>query len=136
MRTRNSELGGVGHPLIDALLDVTRDPAFAGETARIGDGRTIVARYLVRYETDDNQLAARVITLRGSLDGIVEPVQRIEWLGAGAGQEAHEQTATQLDIGTLAERFDEMKNTVILDWIPDRRRRARVTSELVGLHFQ
>ena len=25
--------------------------------------------------------------------------------------------------------------SVILDWLPDRRRRARVTSELVGLHY-
>ena len=41
MRTRSSELGGVGHPLVDALLAVAREPAFTGETARL-DGATIV----------------------------------------------------------------------------------------------
>ena len=135
MRSRNSELGGVGHPLVDALLAVTREPAFMGETARLGSG-TIVARYLVRYENDDNRPTTRVITLRGGLDGSVEPVEQIEWLGNGAGRSAPQRSAEQPDVGTLASRFEEVKNSMILDWIPDRHRRARVTSQLVGLHHQ
>ena len=39
-------------------------------------------------------------------------------------------------MGALAGRFEEVKNSMILDWIPDRHRRARVTSQLVGLHYQ
>jgi hypothetical protein len=136
MRTRNSELGGVGHPLIDTLLDVSREPTFSGEIARIGDGETIIARYLIRYETDDNQMTSRVVTLCGTLDGRIEPVERMEWLAASAGQEVPAQSSSRLDIGMLAKRFEEMKNSVILDWIPDRHRRARVTSQLVGLHVQ
>ena len=135
MRTRNSELGGVGHPLVDALLAVTREPAFRGETARLGSG-TIVARYLVRYENDDNRPTTRVITLRGGRDGRVEPVEQVEWLGNGSGRSASQRSAGQPDVGTLAGRFEEVKNSMILDWIPDRHRRARVTSELVGLHHQ
>ena len=135
MRSRNSELGGVGHPLVDALLAVTREPAFMGETARFGSG-TIIARYLVRYENDDHRPTTRVITLRGGPDGSVEPVEQIEWLGNGAGRSAPQRSAAQPDVGTLASRFEEVKNSMILDWIPDRHRRARVTSQLVGLHHQ
>lgn len=135
MRTRNSELGGVGHPLVDALLAVTREPAFRGETARLGSG-TIVARYLVRYENDDNRLTTRIITLRGRRDGRVEPVEQVEWLGNGSGRRVSQRSAGQPDVGALAGRFEEVKNSMILDWIPDRHSRARVTSELVGLHHQ
>ena len=148
MRTRNSELGGVGHPLVDALLAVSREPAFAGETARLGDGGTIVARYFVRYENDAGRPATRIVTLKGRADGRVEPVERIEWLGGGVGRGASTQPAAQPagppatqpsiepDIGTVASRFEDVKNSMILDWIPDRYRRARVTSQLVGLHWQ
>ena len=162
MRTRNSELGGVGHPLVDALLAVAREPAFTGETAILDggavaagpdarvdrscphgeadgpDGGAIVARYLVRYENDDHRSTTRIITLRGGPDGSVQPVERIEWLGHGAGavRSASQRSAVPPDVGTLAGRFEEVKNSMILDWIPDRHRRARVTSELVGLHYQ
>ena len=160
MRTRRSELGGVGHPLVDALLAVAREPAFTGETARLDGGATgagpdaravrsgsrgesagagggtIVARYLVRYENDDHRSTTRIITLRSDPDGGVEPVERIEWLGHGAGRSASQRSAAPPDGGALAGRFEEVKNSMILDWIPDRHRRARVTSQLVGLHYQ
>jgi superfamily II DNA or RNA helicase len=136
MRTRNSELGGIGHPLIDTLLNVTRGPTFSGETSRIGDGDTIVARYLIQYDTDDNQVTNRIITLRGTSDGKVEPVERFGWFDSASSPETRQKAARQPNIATLTKRFDEMKNSVILEWIPDRHRRARVTSQLVGLHFQ
>ena len=160
MRTRSSELGGVGHPLVDALLAVAREPAFTGETARLDGGATaagpdaraarsgsrgeaagpgggtIVARYLVRYENDDHRSTTRIITLRSGPDGGVEPVERIEWLGHGAGRSASQRSAVPPDVGALAGRFEEVKNSMILAWIPDRHRRARVTSQLVGLHYQ
>ena len=194
MRTRSSELGGVGHPLVDALLAVAREPAFTGETARLDGGTTgagsdggtivagsdtraarsgtpgeaagpgggtivagsdaraarsgspgeaagagggtIVARYLVRYENDDHRSTTRIITLRSGPDGGVEPVERIEWLGHGAGRSVSQRSAAPPDVGALAGRFEEVKNSMILDWIPDRHRRARVTSQLVGLHYQ
>ena len=136
MHTRNSELGGVGHPLVDALLTVGREPTFMGEATRLGDGGTVVARYLVQYENDDDRPTTRVITLQSDRDGRVAPVERIEWHGNGAGRSASKPSATQPDIGTVAKRFEEVKNSMVLDWIPDRRRRARVTSQLVGVHYQ
>ena len=114
---------------------MTREPAFGGETARLGSG-TIVARYLVRYENDDHRPTTRIITLRGGPDGRVEPVEQVEWLGHGSGRSVSQGSAEQPDVGALAGRFEEVKNSMILDWIPDRRRRARVTSELLGLHHQ
>ena len=172
MRTRNCELGGVGHPLVDALLTVCREPTFAGEAAKLGARGTIVARYLVRYENDAGRPATRIVTLKGRPDGRVEPVERIGWLaggagayagigasadvgpgadagvdsagfraevGTGAGRSASEPSAApeaSPDAGALAGRFEAVKNSMILDWIPDRYRRARVTSQLVGLHRQ
>ena len=136
MRTRNSELGGVGHPLVDALLTVSREPAFAGEAARLGGGGTIVARYLVRYENDAGRPDTRIVTLKGRPDGKVEPVERIAWIGNGAGRGGSRSLEVQPDIGVVANRFEETKNSMILEWIPDRYRRARVTSQLVGLHYQ
>ena len=134
MRTRNSELGGVGHPLVDTLLTVSREPTFAGEIARLGGGGTIIARYLVRYEGDDGRPSTRIITLERRQDGRVEPVKRVAWLGNGVGENISGQSVAQPDIDTVATRFEEVKNSMILDWIPDRYRRARVTSQLVGLH--
>ena len=136
MRTRNSELGGVGHPLVDTLLTVSLEPTLAGETARLGDGGTIVARYVVRYENDEGRPATRIVTLKRRPDGRVEPVDRIEWLGNGAGRSGLMTSEAQSDIGVVANRFDETKNSMILEWRPDRYRRARVTSQLVGLHYQ
>lgn len=59
--------------------------------------------------------------------------------GTGAGRSASEPPAApeaSPDAGALARRLEAVKNGMILDWVPDRYRRARVTSQLVGLHRQ
>ena len=141
MRTRNTELGGVGHPLVDAVLAAVRDPAFTGETARLGDSGTITARYLIRYDDDDRRSTVRLMALQGSTDGSIVPVEQFEWPLSTAARQPPE-TPPKSSEGNLdtamdgvARHFEAAKNGVILDWLPDRRRRARVTSELVGLHY-
>ena len=82
------------------------------------------------------RLDTRIVTLKGRPDGKVEPVERIEWIGNGAGRSGSRSLEVQPVIGVVANRFEETKYSMILEWIPDRYRRARVTSQLVGLHCQ
>ena len=77
------------------------------------------------------------MTLQGSLDGSIEPVERFMWPLGAAGRQPPELPPRPLR-GTPIRIWMEWpvistpaKNGVI----PDRRRRARVTSELVGLHY-
>ena len=62
LRNRGSELGGVGHPLIDALLEETRSATLAGEVADLG-ANGVFARYLVRRRDDRGLIQSRVITM-------------------------------------------------------------------------
>jgi hypothetical protein len=77
LRKRGSELGGIGHPLVDALLKEVSEPSFTGEVSQVvGDG-VIYARYLVRYEDKPGHASARVLTLRGIPEGNIEVCERI-----------------------------------------------------------
>jgi hypothetical protein len=131
LRSRGSELGGIGHPVVDALLSEAQEPAFAGSVTTLDDGNVILARYLVQYDGDDGRKVGRVITLRTASDGTVElleklprveiPVQRTKDTVAG-----NEYTSPK-------ELIEGKRNEVIMQWLPDRSRRARVTSTLIGL---
>lgn len=133
LRSRGSELGGIGQPLVDALLKEARDPSVSGEVSRFGSGSTICARYLVQYDDDQGRTLSRVLTLRGTADGDVDLVERIEW--SLSSEELKVNDAQQLDIEKLKSRFEDFKKNVILEWIPDRQRRARVSTTLVGVHL-
>jgi len=52
LRARNCEQGGLGHPLVDALVAEAKDPSFPGSVSRMGSGGEIVARYLVKFEDE------------------------------------------------------------------------------------
>lgn len=130
LRTRGSELGGIGHPLVDALLKEAQEPAFCGAVSNLAKG--LSARYLVQCDGDDGRKVSRVITLRAEADGHVklvdhvpneDPVQRKKLSMAA------------IDVVNLKERIEEKKNEVIMGWLPDRNRRARVVSTLVGVHL-
>jgi hypothetical protein len=55
-------VSGVGHPLVDALLEETRSPALAGEVANVGIG-DICGRYLGRRPDGRGLIQNGVITL-------------------------------------------------------------------------
>lgn len=132
LRSRGSELGGIGHPLVDALLKEARDPSVSGEVSRLGSGNALCARYLVQYDDDHGRALSRVLTLRGTADGDVDLVERVEW--SLTSEQVKRNDAQPLDIEKLKSRFEDFKNNVILEWIPDRQKRARVTTTLVGVH--
>jgi hypothetical protein len=46
LRTRDCELGGLGHPLVDALINRVRQPDFLGEVCTFGPGKSIRAQFL------------------------------------------------------------------------------------------
>lgn len=58
MRTRKAQFFGLGHPLVDALIEYLRSPRFQGETAVFpnssGTGRWSV-RFLVKVETEGDR---------------------------------------------------------------------------------
>jgi hypothetical protein len=134
LRSRGSELGGIGHPLVDALLKEVIEPGFSGEVSQVGSEGVIYARYLVRYEDKPGHATARVLTLRGGTEGSIEVCERIEW--TKTNDVAKPASFVNLDITRLQSHFDEMMKSVILEWIPDRQKRARVTTALIGIHVE
>lgn len=132
LRTRGCELAGVGHPLVDALLKEAMAPGFQGDVGELGLGGRVCARYLVQYDDDQGQLANRVLTLCGSLETDVRAMERFEW--SGASLESNVASASKLDIKALETRFKEAKENTILEWFPDRQRRARVRITPIGVH--
>ena len=133
LRSRGSELGGIGHPLVDTLLKEMKEPAFAGDVTLMGNKGTICVRYLVQCDDDRGLPTNRILMLCGTPDGGINAVARMEW--NRSGREAG-QIAPQLDIEKTRSYFEEFKKNVILEWIPDRQRRARVTTTLIGIHIE
>lgn len=134
LRKRGSELGGIGHPLVDALLKEVSEPSFTGEVSQVGGEGVIYARYLVRYEDKPGHATARVLTLRGNSEGNIEVCDRIEWTKTEGV--ASPPSLAGLDVSRLQSRFDDAMKGVILEWIPDRQKRARVTTALIGVHVE
>jgi ERCC4-related helicase len=133
LRSRGSELGGIGHPLVDALLNEAKQPGFTGEVSRVGNEGKVWARYLVHCADERGHPAHRILTLCGNPEGDMEVAERMEW--ARNNQEPVLTINQHLDIKELQARFEEFKKSVILEWIPDRQRRARVTTTLIGIHM-
>ena len=133
LRSRGSELGGIGHPLVDALLKEAKEPGFAGEVSRLRGGSLICARYLVQYEDERGRTSSRVLTLGSAHEGDVKLVERMEW--TADWRESRSADAREFDVERVKPLFEEFKKNVILEWIPDRQRRARVTTTLVGIHL-
>ena len=131
LRSRGSELGGIGHPLVDALLKEAREPNFTGEVSHLAAGNAICARYLVQYDGEHGQIASRVLTLCGTPEGDIKVIDHVGWV---LGQDVPGAEAQHFDIGKLKSRFEEFRKSVILEWIPDRQKRARVTTTPIGIH--
>lgn len=130
LRARNSELGGLGHPLVDALIQEAREPAFAGSVAQLGSIGEILARYLVHYEDEGGKAQTRVMTFQRSGNGLPEPVASIDWLARDEtpgerGRLAHVE---------IKQAFDDALGQHLIEWQPDRTKRARVRTTLIGLH--
>lgn len=135
LRVRDSELGGIGHPLVDALLREAKDPALAGSVALLGGPTSrISARYLVHYEDEAGKARSRVMTFVKASGQLPEFVSSIDWLGSGADHRIQSAPAN-MSGAAMKQTFDEVLGQYLVDWQPDRTKRARVQTTLVGLHL-
>ncbi len=134
LRSRGSELGGLGHPLIDALLNEVKDPGFAGDIAHLGDGGVLCVRYLVKTDDEHGQSSKRMLSLEKPASGNIRVAEGLDWTKSeiltGISQ------FHTANIEELRLQFEDFKKNVILQWIPDRQKRARVTSTLIGIHVE
>lgn len=128
LRNRGCELGGIGHPLVDALLEETRSAALSGEVVDMGAG-TICARYLVRRRDDRGLIQSRVITLvYKPSTGEVETAQHFpsdDEQGNGNGA---------LDLPNARAMLESALEAEINNWLPSRQSRIGLNISLVGLH--
>jgi superfamily II DNA or RNA helicase len=137
LRARHSELGGIGHPLVDALLREAQNPAFTGSVSVLGSAWTTYARYLVKYEDEAGKARTRVITLKKVGNGvpIVEP--QVSWLDGEAIERTPDSVRALGEVPAADESaFTEALKQHILEWQPDRSKRARVETTLIGVHSE
>ena len=127
VRNRGCELGGVGHPLVDALLEETRSAALAGEVANLQSG-VVCARYLVRRRDERGLVQSRVITLMYSPStGDVQTVQHFP-------TETKEEIGNGVDLGNARSAIESALEAEINNWLPSRQSRIGLNISLVGLH--
>ncbi|MEI6303493.1 MAG: SNF2-related protein [Betaproteobacteria bacterium] len=131
LRARDSELGGIGHPLVDALLAEARSVEFEGSISRMAASVQVYARYLVQYEDEAGESRSRVLSFRSDADGRIEAVSSIAWLDVKSQPAS---TTTPVPDEHIKEAFAQALENYIIDWQPDRSKRARVKIELVGVH--
>jgi SNF2 family DNA or RNA helicase len=128
LRNRGSELGGVGHPLVDALLEETRSTALAGEVAGLG-ANGVFARYLVRRRDERGLIQSRVITML--YDFSTGQVQTLQHFPTDEGGAASNGIA---DLGPARAAIESNLELEINNWLPSRQSRIGLNISLVGLH--
>ena len=128
LRNRGCELGGIGHPLIDALLEETRSAALAGEVVDVGIG-DICARYLVRRRDERGLIQSRVITLiYKPSTGEVETAQHFP------NDDEQESSNGEVDLASARAGLEGALEAEINNWLPSRQSRIGLNISLVGLH--
>jgi SNF2 family DNA or RNA helicase len=129
LRNRGCELAGVGHPLMDALLEETRSAALAGEVAELGTG-AVCARYLVRRRDERGLIQSRVITLMYQhTDGEVRTLQHFPT------DEGRSSDNGAVDLGQARSAIESALEAEINNWLPSRQSRIGLSISLVGLHY-
>ncbi|MBI4468459.1 MAG: DEAD/DEAH box helicase family protein [Acidobacteria bacterium] len=129
LRNRACELGGIGHPLVDAILEETRSPAVAGEVADLGAG-AVSARYLVRRRDESGLIQSRVITLMYEPStGEVQTLQHFPTEGAETSDTG------SVEFGKARSAIEGALEAEINTWLPSRQSRIGLHISLVGLHF-
>jgi hypothetical protein len=128
LRNRGCELGGVGHPLVDALLEETRSPALAGEVAEIGAGG-VFARYLVRRRDERGLIQSRIVTIM--YDSSTGEVQTLQHFPTDETGQSSNGTADFVQARSAIESALEVE---INNWLPSRQSRIGLNISLVGLH--
>lgn len=128
LRNRGCELGGIGHPLVDALLHETRSADLVGDVADLKAGR-VCARYVVRRKDERGLVQSRVITL------MYEPstgeVHTLQHFPTAPEEQSANGTA---DLAQARAAIEGALEAEINRWLPSRQSRIGLQISLVGLH--
>jgi SNF2 family DNA or RNA helicase len=128
LRHRACELGGIGHPLVDALLEETRSTALAGDVADLKAG-AVCARYLTRRRDERGLVQSRVITLTYQPStGEVQTLQHFPI------DESKESGSVSVDFAQARTALESALEAEINNWLPGRQSRIGLNMSLVGLH--
>ncbi len=130
LRNRGCELGGIGHPLVDALLAETRSPTLAGEVGDLGTG-ALCARYLVRRRDERGLIQSRVITL--TYQPTTGEVQTLPHFPTDEGSSSDNNGDG--DLAQARSAIESALETEINSWLPSRQSRIGLNISLVGLHW-
>lgn len=129
LRNRGCELGGIGHPLVDALLEETRSPVLTGEVADLKAG-ALCARYLVRRRDERGLIQSRVITL------VFKPsTGEVQTLQHFPTDQEDGSNGALVDLGQARAAIEGALEAEINNWLPSRQSRIGLNISLVGLHL-
>ena len=124
-------MGGLGHPLVDALIDRVRQPDFRGELCSFGPGKSVKAQFLVQRRDERGRLHGKVFNLRLiRSSGQVDLDRRFDLPTKKDG------TDGTLDFPAIRRQIEESLQAEIIAWLPDRQSRAGLQIGLVGLHLE
>ncbi len=129
LRKKGSELGGLGHPLVNALFEEVLSPGFRGNIALGGDEGNVCAHYLINYQDQKGHGHGKVFTfLYEAKTGKTRTINRFPPL------HHKEQSKGGLRIIEAREAIEAALKEAVIEWLPDRQSRARLQVNLIGLH--
>jgi hypothetical protein len=129
LRTRGSEIGGLGHPLVNALTEEALKPEFRGSVAMDGGGEAVCAHYLVTYPDQKGHRHGKVLSFcYEAQTRKVNVLKRFPAFGDGGKVGGHYSRPE------ARESIESSLQEVVIEWLPDRHARAGLQVSLVGLH--
>ena len=132
-RTRNCEIGGIGHPIVDALMEQIRKPQFEGSVFGANNFKKIYAHYLVQRRDEKGYLKGRLFNLCYDVqEGRVYSRHRFD----PPRKENGDANPTNIDFNGVKERIEAALRQEIITWLPERQARAGLQITLVGLHTE
>ena len=128
LRVRNCELAGLGHPLVDALIDDFRQPALSGDVSVMGRGNSILAHYLVLHRNAAGQPCGRTFNFLCNIQTMeIQSLRRFEYLQADNSEEGLS------DYQKVRKGIEAALQNAIIEWLPDRQARAGLQINLLGV---
>ena len=132
-RTRICEIGGIGHPMVDALIEVIRKPEFQGNVSGNSHSNKVFAHYLVRRRDEKGHV-------RGRLFNLCYDVQekKVELLKRFDPPEKQNVDGPPMSpkVKEAKEKIGAVLQQEIITWLPERVSRAGLQISLIGLHFE
>ncbi len=132
-RTGNCEIGGIGHPLVDALIKQVRKPEFQGSVYGDKNVKKICAHYLVQRRDEKEYLKGRLFSLYYDLQK--RGVHSRHRFDPPMKQDA-DGHPIDLDFDKAKESIEADLQQEIITWLPERQARAGLQISLVGLHSE